>query len=367
MKFYETTNEEYLQSVKRYNLHPEMATIYNKMPDNIANFGNIIIYGPVGIGKHSQVLYLLEKYSPSHLKYEKKIQIITEKQTYNYKISDIHYEIDMSLLGCNSKLLWHEIFLQIVDIISVKQQKTGIILCKNFHLIHNELLEIFYSYIQQYNHSQTAIQIKYIIVTEHISFIPNNILNSCGILSLKRPSKESYIKIAENQSLNIIDKYKLNIESLISNTNITGSLLIENNQLENIIMEINHENIINCKEIHSFALLKENNELPKDVFNVICNNIIQEMNQYKKMVFTNFRDTLYDILVYNLDVFECIYYILSHYIVTQKISGNDISDILVKIFTFFKYYNNNYRPIYHLEMIFIFIIMKINKIQYSVL
>jgi hypothetical protein len=81
---------------------------------------------------------MLKKYSPSHFKYEKKITIQTDKHTYTYHISDIHYEIDMSLLGCNSKILWNEIFLQIVDIISVKAEKVGFIVCKNFHMIHGE-------------------------------------------------------------------------------------------------------------------------------------------------------------------------------------------------------------------------------------
>ena len=57
----------------------------------------------------------------------------------------------MSHLGCNSKILWNEIFMQIVDIISVKSEKIGVVICKNFHMIHGELLEIFYSYIQQYS------------------------------------------------------------------------------------------------------------------------------------------------------------------------------------------------------------------------
>ena len=96
----------------------------------------------------------------------------------------------MSLLGCNSKIIWHEIFNQIVDIISVKQEKIGFILCKNFHLIHSELLDIFYSYIQHFNHSQANVFIKFIIISEHISFIPNKIQNICQVLQIGSPTKE---------------------------------------------------------------------------------------------------------------------------------------------------------------------------------
>jgi hypothetical protein len=82
------------------------------------------------------MLKSIKKYSPSELKYEKKISIVFNKINFFFKLSDIHYEIDMSLLGCNSKLLWHEIYLQIIDIISAKVDKSGIIVCKNFHEIH---------------------------------------------------------------------------------------------------------------------------------------------------------------------------------------------------------------------------------------
>ena len=148
MKFYETHFEEYIQENKRVNLHPKLDKIYEKFPKTLEEFKNVIFYGPSGSGKYTQMLKSIKDYSPSELKYKKKISLTYNKQQYFFKISDIHYEIDMSLLGCNSKLLWHEIYQQIIDIISAKTDKSGIIVCKYFHEIHSELLENFYSYIQ---------------------------------------------------------------------------------------------------------------------------------------------------------------------------------------------------------------------------
>jgi hypothetical protein len=196
LKFYETHFEEYGQATRSFNLHPELVEKVERFPEKLEQMNNMIIYGPPGIGKYSQALAMIRRYSPSELKYEKKIKIQTEKQNYIYHISDIHYEIDMSLLGCNSKILWNEIFLQIVDIVSVKPEKIGVVMCKQFQSTHSELLEIFYSYIQQYNYPQSTLQLKFIILTEHISFIPNNILNCCKILSIGRPTKENYKKIS---------------------------------------------------------------------------------------------------------------------------------------------------------------------------
>ena len=192
MKFYESHFEEYIIESKRINLHPKLEKLYSKFPKEINNLRNLIFYGPSGVGKYSQMLKSIKKYSPSKLKYEKKISVTYNKQPYYFKISDIHYEIDMSLLGCNSKLLWHEIYSQIIDIISAKNDKSGIIVCKYFNDIHTELLENFYSYMQK-NHS-SCVDLKYILITDELSFIPDNILNCCQVINIERPTRTNYMK-----------------------------------------------------------------------------------------------------------------------------------------------------------------------------
>lgn len=390
MKFYESHYDEYIESIKKYNLHDELQPFINKLPTNIFQMGNMIFFGPTGSGKYSQVLNILEKYSPSHLKYNKKIKIQTEKQDFIYHISDIHFEIDMSLLGCNSKLLWHEIFLQIVDIISIKNDKVGFIVCKNFHMIHTELLEIFYSYIQEFsgclNHNSKnfccnypPITIHFIIITENISFIPNNILNSCQIINICKPennkfkklleintTKNSYYEIpdcASDNELNILGNIKedeiINIKELYSFKFISNNKpLLDNNILSeepkiSKINKVNGNTIININD-------QSNNEIPKDIFNIVCDNVINEIINHNKIKFTNFRDIIYDILIYNLEVVECLWYILNYFIQNDYLKKKDISDILNQIYVFLKYYNNNYRPIYHLESILFYLITKIH-------
>ena len=197
MKFLETHFEEYISTTNKHNLHPKLQKTINKFPSTLDKLGNLIFYGPSGVGKYSQMLNAIKKYSHSELKYEKKLSIVFNKQAYFFKISDIHYEVDMSLLGCNSKLLWHDIYQQIVDIISAKNEKSGIIVCKEFHNIHSELLENFYSYMQENNSS--AISIKFVILTEEISFIPDSILNCCETIHLARPTKISYMKVSNEK------------------------------------------------------------------------------------------------------------------------------------------------------------------------
>lgn len=349
LKFYETNFDEYCLASEKCNLHPELSELFCKFPKKMSDLNNIIVYGPSGSGKYTQILKLLKQYSPTELKYEKKLTVQTDKHNYVYHISDIHYEIDMSLLGCNSKILWGEIFSQIIDIVSVKPEKNGIILCKNFHTIHTELLEIFYSYIQQYGNIYSTIQLKFILLTEHVSFIPNNLLNSCYILSIARPSKEAYSNIL-----------KTNNRPIQSNLNILTNETY-NIKIDNIIEKIKPDNILNIKEIRSLTQLNDLTVLPKDIFNTICDNIIKELINHNNIVITSFRDTIYDILIYNLDIGDVLWYILSYFVKLPDIviSNKTILEITNKIFIFLKQYNNNYRPIYHLESIFFYFITKI--------
>ena len=133
MKFYETSFSEYIMSVEKFNLHNELQNILKHLPDNIMSLKNLIFFGPSGTGKYSQALFAIKKYSSSNLKYERKIIINTDKKReYSFKASDIHFEIDMDLLGCNARILWNEIYYHILDIISARSSHSGIIICKNF-------------------------------------------------------------------------------------------------------------------------------------------------------------------------------------------------------------------------------------------
>ena len=142
MKNVESTFESNIKNVNNYNLH-------NYNPINISynhfrDMNHIIIYGARGIGKYSQGLKIIELYSKSKLKYERKLTFLFNKEEYKFPLSDIHVEVDFSLLGCASKLLWHDIFTNYIDIVLSKSEKNGFILCKNFDDIHIELPDVFF-------------------------------------------------------------------------------------------------------------------------------------------------------------------------------------------------------------------------------
>ena len=84
-------------------------------------------------------------------------------------------------------------------------------------------------------------------------------------------------------------------------------------------------------------------------YKMICNKIIDTLIKIDEIKFLKFRDLLYDIFIYNLDITDCVWYIISFFIREKKIKETQISELLIKTYTFLQYYNNNYRPIYHVE------------------
>jgi hypothetical protein len=314
-------------------LHPKLKTLYaTAFPSNINHLRNLIFYGPQGTGKYSQALACISRYSPTHLKYEKRLTVSYNKETYFIKISDIHFEIDMSLLGCTSKLLWNEMHNQIVDVISARADPVGIIVCKYFHSIHSELLETFYSYMHmQHQGGPNHIRLKYILITEHIGFIPNNILNSCEIIPVARPTAAMYKKI---------------IKPVVN-------------------VKIIPENVSNIKIIQNYDNKMEASPPPahQELFSNLCKYIIN-VDQIR---FTQLRELLYDILIYDFDITECAWYLITELKRTKMLHDDDMSGVLINTYKFLQYYNNNYRPIYHLEN-FVFMLINIictnqNKIK----
>ena len=320
MKLIDNHFEQYVEAAVSNPLHPKLKTLYaTAFPSKLSELKNLIFYGPQGTGKYSQVLSCISRYSPTHLKYEKRLTVVYNKETYFIKISDIHFEVDMSLLGCTSKLLWNEMHSQIVDVISARADMTGIIVCKYFHNIHSELLETFYSYMHMPHNNH--IRLKYILITENVGFIPSNILNSCEIVSVARPTAAMYKKIAPTTTM--------------ATTTATTKIVPES--------------------VHNIKVLTNPTETCKrqELFTHLCDYIVN----VEQIRFAQLRELLYDILIYDFDVNECVWFLITELKGKGLLRDDDMSPVLMNTYRFLQYYNNNYRPIYHLER---FVFMLVN-------
>lgn len=317
MKFLETHFDDYIQSSNKISLHPTLKTVYESFPTDINDLKHVMFYGPAGVGKYTQMLSAIKRYSPSELKYEKKMTVVCNSLNYYFKISDIHFEIDMALLGCNSKLLWNDIYTNIIDVLSARTNKTGIIVCKNFHKIHSELLDSFYSYIQPNN---TNVNLIYIVITESVSFIPDNIVNNFHILSIPRPKKLNYNKILGKK----------------------------------LPASYNVDNITNIKNIMTDTVALTAN------VNSYVDTLYSAIDTPDTLKCVHFRDMIYDIFIYHMEVGRVVFLLLKKIIASRTLAPEIIDAMYLESFQLLQFYNNNYRPIYHLEN---YLYSLINKIH----
>ena len=268
MKFFESHFTDYVGKVNDYSLHPVIKKTFGTFPADIQSLPNIIIHGPSGVGKYSHALYFISRYSPSHLKYEKRLAVAFNKETFFMKISDCHFEVDMSLLGCNSKHLWNEIYNQIQDIVSARVQTTAFIMCKNFHKIHSELLETFYSYMLL----SESVTLRFIIIADNISFIPDNILHRCKRIPFKRPSMIAYNKC-------------LKMSNSASASAPGTATTFTNDIIKPDVIRLTSKSQLST--ITNIKALKSNVTELKDLHENVCNHIIEIIkspnNQLKKM------------------------------------------------------------------------------------
>ena len=82
------------------------------------------------------------------------------------------------------------------------------------------------------------------------------------------------------------------------------------------------ENITNIKNLNTGI-----NELMCP-YKIICDKIIKEMINIDNLKFLKFRDYLYDIFIYNLDITDCIWYIITSLINQQDIKSDKLSLIM---------------------------------------
>ena len=268
--------DNYLSKLIVNNYHKEKEIVYNQLPKNINDINtHFIFYGRKHIGKYSQALHFVNRYSSTNLKYKKKIQIDNNKFIYNIFLSDIHYEIDFEYLTHNSKTFWFDIYNAIHET-SQTENKKRFVICKNFHKISNDLLNIFYNTL---NNNSNLI---FILLCETICFFPENLIDRCFI-----------IRFAKNNIL--------------------------------------HDNNI----IKKHNLLSYHND---EILKLIKGKTIN----YQKL-----RDTIYDMFIKQYCIYELLWFLIQNLDVNIK-TFEDLNRCC-------KLYNNNYRPIYHMERLILLI------------
>ena len=219
-----------------------------------------------------------------------------------------------------SKNLWMEIITQLYDIINSLNKKEFIVLWKNFDKTRDELMEIFYSYLN----NTKPIQLKYIFITENPSVLPESILNICLMLPIKRSSVTTHKKLVNEK------------KSFTKNE------------------------IGNIRNIKEFVF---NNAVTDIDYNKkIVSSLLNTIKNYEDFDIKILRNQIYDIFTYNLCMKTCIKDLLFSILKVFELSSSKIKKIFIEINNFYKLYNNNYRPIYHIENLIITLIKIIHDL-----
>jgi len=357
VKYHETTYEDYISEISKCNFHKELQHVIGN-ETTIEDMTNYIFNGPCGIGKYSQALLLISRFSPSKLKYEKKVHLTINKNEYTFKISDIHYEVDFLTMGCNAKIVWTEIFNTIVNIVLSNGINNGIILCHNFNHISAELLDIFYSYIQQIFY--LPINLRFIFLTERISFLPIRIINNAMLINIGRPNKVNINKRFGKHS-NIVDNlkelYLPNVEykqSEQQSEQSEQSEQVQSEQSEQVQSE-------QSEQVQSEQSEQVQSEQSGQSEYKIVDELIMMITDQTTFKISQLREILYDLLTYDIKMYDVLNTIIMRLIENSILDLEKLPELMNDMHICMYQYNNNYRPIYHLENMIVKIVIHANK------
>ena len=111
-----------------------------------------------------------------------------------------------------------------------------------------------------------------------------------------------------------------------------------------------YEQLIDWENDLESRVTKNFHGVELEVFEIIVQNIVTfVIGGVDKIVFSDLRECIYDLFVYDTNIHLSIWSILSRLINESYIDEQNIDACIEQTFELFKLYNNNYRPIYHVE------------------
>ena len=140
-----------------------------------------VIYGINDICSYHYVLENLKKISPSDLKYHRKTTIEYSNKDIVLSMSDVHIEVDFELLGVNEYSLFFEIFRHISENIVLNRENIYVV-CLHFDHIKKELMDVFYSFLNES-------KLKFVFIVKNICYVHANILKRCEVKKCKSAEK----------------------------------------------------------------------------------------------------------------------------------------------------------------------------------
>jgi hypothetical protein len=181
-----------------------------------------------------------------------------------------------------------------------------------------------------------------------IRFYIHKIINICKVINFAKLSKKNIYCLCNKQNKQFFKK-----PTYTTNTSVISNDTLVCSNVEAIYNKVNNPNIFTHLDIsNNIKYIEQHSAICNTFINIICSN------NYN---ISNIRTLLYDILINHLNSHECFFYIIQSLIINKLINSNKISDLIFNSIFFLKNYNNNYRPIFHLESFTLYLIELINE------
>ena len=121
---------------------------------------------------------------------------------------------------------------------------------------------------------------------------------------------------------------------------------------------------LKCKKTisNNINYLKNDCSELDNLYICIYDRLLNIIKNYDSLNYGEFREIIYDILIYKNDINDLVWYILKDLIKNNILKEDKIGEVLLKTISFFQLYNNNYRPIYHLENYFYYLIIVVHEL-----
>jgi len=140
---------------------------------------DLIVYGTNGSNKEEVVGSYLESISPSGLKYERKLVCETSRSQFFVRVSDIHYSLDLNLLGPAGLVMWNCIIDRIRESIAASGKREGLVVCYSVEGYSAETLDAIGQCLGDL--MGRTVRVFFWFITSSMCCLPRRIAECCAV------------------------------------------------------------------------------------------------------------------------------------------------------------------------------------------
>lgn len=191
-----SSRERLVAQLRDRPLHPLILETIDRLPTKLQDMRSTVIHGPPGSGKYSIALAIAGGFSPSALRYEKKMVVECDGKSqphdFSLPMSDVHFEVDMGVSHCGSRTGWGQVHRSIVEAVQIRREKSAIVLCRGVDAADSDLLSTLESFMRP---TSGGVDLRYILVTDHLGVLPQSLRARCTIIAVPRPARSVNLRV----------------------------------------------------------------------------------------------------------------------------------------------------------------------------